>query len=232
MEQILAFTQGPLFRLAFAILVIGLLRRFVLTIWPAVAAWYRARNRNIQWSKYFKDLGSWLFPVTHASASRRLFSAVSYIFHIGLILVPIFLSDHVSLWAKGTGISLPALPETSADILTIVTIAGAAFLLIARFVYPLTQRFSSFEDYAVISTILFVFLTGYVAGRPWNPISYNAMLLLHILSGEVLMIAIPFTKLAHCILFPFTRLCTELGAKLASDVDYVYVSPITKGKSS
>ncbi len=223
MEQLLNFAQGPLFRLALAILVVGLIRRAVLMFWPAIVAWRRARDRSVQWSRYFKDLGSWLFPVTHAMTTRWAFTTVSYLFHIGLILVPLFLADHVSLWAVSTGLTLPALPNTLADGLTLLTIAGVVLILVFRVVHPMVRRLSKGEDYAVLLLILAAFLSGYVAGQPWNPLSYNAMLLLHVLSAEAVMIAIPFTKLSHCIFFPFARLCSEVGSKIASDVDYTYV---------
>ncbi|RJP29430.1 MAG: hypothetical protein C4527_11005 [Candidatus Omnitrophota bacterium] len=230
MEQMLNFAQGPLFRLAFAVLVVGLLRRAILMAWPAYVAWRRARDQSIRWSNYFKDLESWLFPLTHAMTSRLVFTAVSYFFHVGLILVPIFLADHVSLWTVSISLTLPALPKSVADILTILTMAGVTFLLVSRFVHPMMRKLSKWEDYTVLILILFAFISGYVAGRSWNPISYNAMLLLHVVSAEILMMAVPFTKLSHCILFPFARLCSEIGSKLASDINYTYVSPITRGK--
>jgi nitrate reductase gamma subunit len=45
-----------------------------------------------------------------------------------------------------------------------------------------------------------------VAAHPGvNPISWNAMMLLHVLSADLLLVLIPFTKLAHIALFPFDR---------------------------
>ncbi|MBN2328659.1 MAG: hypothetical protein JXR73_16070 [Candidatus Omnitrophica bacterium] len=232
MEEILQFTQGPLFRLAFALLVAGLFRRFVLILWPAVIAWRRSRDRSLNRKAIVRDIAIWLFPIHQAWRSQDVFTVISYVFHIGLVLVPLFLAEHVSLWAASTGITLPALPNGIADVLTILTIAGVSILLVVRLTSRLVRTFTRTEDIVVLVMILLPFLTGYAASASWNPFSYNLMLLLHILSAEALMIAIPFTKLSHCIFFPFSRVCAELGSKLVTDCDYTYTSPLAKGTES
>ena len=51
------------------------------------------------------------------------------------------------------------------------------------------------------------FLSGFLAAHPTvNPLPWSWMMLLHILSAELLLVAVPFTKLAHVVLFPFDRL--------------------------
>jgi len=201
-------------------------------LWPAYSAWRRSRDRSLNWSGILRDIASWLVPISHAWRNRDLFTVVSYIFHIGLILVPLFLAEHLSLWRTATGLSLPALPNRLADALTILTIAGASVLLIVRLTSRLMRTFTRKEDLLVLAMILLPFLTGYAAGASWNPFSYNFMLLLHVLSAEALMIAIPFTKLSHCIFFPFSRFCAELGSKLVNDNEYLYKSPLAKESKS
>jgi len=232
MDQALDFTQGPLFRLAFVILIAGLIRRFVLIAWPMLAAWIRARDRSLNWAAIFRDIGVWLFPIGHVWRSKDIFTIVSYAFHIGLILVPLFLMEHVSLWTASSGLTLPVLPKLAADIFTVVTILGVSILLVVRIVSRLVRTFTRTEDYVALLLILVPFLSGLLAGRPWNPLSCNAMLLLHILSAEALMITIPFSKLSHCIFFPFSRLCAELGSKLVTDSAYLYKSPLSEGGES
>ena len=52
-----------------------------------------------------------------------------------------------------------------------------------------------------------------VAYRQWGP--YELMMIFHVISGEVLLILIPFTKLGHMVLFFFTRafIGFEMGAR-------------------
>jgi nitrate reductase gamma subunit len=59
----------------------------------------------------------------------------------------------------------------------------------------------------VLALVLAPFLSGFLAAHPsLNPLPWSGMMLLHILSAEILLVAIPFTKLAHVVLFPFDRL--------------------------
>ena len=52
-----------------------------------------------------------------------------------------------------------------------------------------------------------LFLSGYCATHPSvNPLPWNAMMLTHLLSAELLFVVTPFTKLAHVVLFWFDRM--------------------------
>jgi hypothetical protein len=66
-------------------------------------------------------------------------------------------------------------------------------------------------DYVLLLLILNIFVSGYVAGRVWNPIPYDTLMLFHTLNGVVLLILIPFTKIAHCVLYPLIRLGSEIA---------------------
>jgi hypothetical protein len=50
-----------------------------------------------------------------------------------------------------------------------------------------------------------------VAHPAINPLPFPLMYLIHLVSAGLLLILIPFTKLAHIGLFPFSRLSWELG---------------------
>jgi hypothetical protein len=56
------------------------------------------------------------------------------------------------------------------------------------------------------------FVTGYFAYHQW--FNYPLFLNLHIFSGEIMLVAIPFTRLSHMIFSPFTRayMGSEFGA--------------------
>ena len=61
-------------------------------------------------------------------------------------------------------------------------------------------------DYVLLVTILLPFATGFMAAHPaYNPFSWHTVMLVHLLSAELLFILIPFTKLAHIVLFAFDR---------------------------
>jgi hypothetical protein len=58
------------------------------------------------------------------------------------------------------------------------------------------------------------FATGYVCSNiPISPKSYQVMMLLHIYAGDLIMMMIPFTKIAHCVLLPLSQLATGIAWK-------------------
>ncbi|MCP4704255.1 MAG: hypothetical protein GY865_06575 [candidate division Zixibacteria bacterium] len=66
---------------------------------------------------------------------------------------------------------------------------------------------SKIIDYMLLINILIPFTTGYLAMHPnLNPFSWNTVMLIHLLSAELLFVLIPFTKLAHIVLFAFDRI--------------------------
>jgi nitrate reductase gamma subunit len=65
---------------------------------------------------------------------------------------------------------------------------------------------SRFSDYCLLAVIFLPFATGYATSHPnVNPVSWEVMMLMHLLSAELLFVLIPFTKLAHIVLFFFDR---------------------------
>jgi hypothetical protein len=59
------------------------------------------------------------------------------------------------------------------------------------------------SDYLLLAVVMLPFLTGFLAYHQLGP--YRPMLILHMLAGEIMLIAIPFTRLSHMLFFFFTR---------------------------
>jgi nitrate reductase gamma subunit len=161
-----------------------------------------------------RSIGHWLLPL--ASRSMRaapLFSTVSYIFHAFIVTLPVFLLAHTVLLKNAFGFSPPSLPNAISDIMTICVMASGVFLLLRRVALEEIRVISTRSHYRILALTLLPFITGYAAAHGMGP--YKPLLLLHILSGEVLLIALPFSKLSHFILFFFTRAFVgfEMGAR-------------------
>jgi nitrate reductase gamma subunit len=75
--------------------------------------------------------------------------------------------------------------------------------LIRRLTLPEVQFVTSASDYVILAIVAAPFVTGFIAYHQW--INYQLFLILHILAGEIMLIAIPFTRLSHMIFSPFTR---------------------------
>jgi len=197
------FFTGPALWITFIIFFGGLIVRIVFLFYLS-----RERDRVVyNHASFYWGLRSiifWLIPWGSESMRRQpVFTLMAYLFHFSLITPPIFLHAHNILWDESLGISLWAMPDSWADILTLVLIISGVFLLGRRLVRPEVRILTSAWDYILLLLTMLPFLTGFMAYHQWGP--YNAMLLLHVISGEMLLILIPFSKLGHMILFFFTR---------------------------
>jgi nitrate reductase gamma subunit len=128
---------------------------------------------------------------------RALLSySAGYVFHIGLFVVVLLSAQHIKLIHALTGLSWPSLPSPFIDASAVVTLAAMLVVLADRINKPVKRFLSTFQDYAAWTLTFLPVLTGYLAARHlWFP--YTSMLALHILSAELLLIFLPFTKLMH-----------------------------------
>jgi nitrate reductase gamma subunit len=186
-------------------MVLGLFRLVIIQVYSLILRKGR-RLRNAPWKKILTDASTWVIPVRHLISGTRVFSIVSYLFHIGILAVPILLMDHIALWENFLGVNLPAIGRGLGDVLTLFTMVCIVLLFGYRLFMPRLRSMSMFMDYVLLGMIFLPFASGYLASHPnANPFPWNVMMLIHILSAEALFIAVPFTKLSHIVLFFFDR---------------------------
>ena len=200
------FAEGPFFGITFLVLVLGLGRQILLQLYFLGVKKGR-RLKRVPWKDITRETLGWAVPIRHIEPGTGLFSTSSYVMHVGLLVIPVFLVDHVVLWESFLGIGLPAIGKGTADILTLLTI-GCGLLLLGLRIFRARHRLVSRpSDYVLLLLVLLPFLSGYLASHPAvNPCPWNVMMLTHVLSGELLFVVTPFTKLAHVVLFFFDRI--------------------------
>lgn len=119
-----------------------------------------------------------------------------YVFHIGLFVIVFLFAQHIRLIQDLTGLSWPGLPTQFIDATAVVTLATMLLVLVERINKPVKRFLSTFGDYAAWALTFLPVLTGYLASRHLL-LPYTEMLALHILSVELLLAFLPFTKLIH-----------------------------------
>jgi nitrate reductase gamma subunit len=134
---------------------------------------------------------------------QPVFTIAAFVFHLSLLIVPLFLSAHILLWEEAFNVSLWSLPDGLADGMTLVLIAAVIYLGARRLIRPEVRILTSSWDYFLLVMTALPFITGFLAYHQWGP--YEVLLILHILLSQILLILIPITKLGHMILFFFTR---------------------------
>lgn len=225
----LTFAKGPLFRLSLMVMVLGLGRVLLIALMGMVQAYRRAGDKAIDWARIAKETAAGLIPSFRIHTHRWIYSAASSLFHVGLIVVPVFLHGHIQLWEKGIGLSWPVLPLLWADGLSFLVIITGAGLLLGRIAFSQSRSISRSQDFLLPLFILLTFITGVLASHPhWNPFPYPATLLVHVLSGNFLLVLVPFSKLAHVILWPFRHLATELAWRFPPDAGSKILSTLGK----
>jgi nitrate reductase gamma subunit len=220
MEYFLDFARGPLFRLCFALMVLGLARIFFLDTWAAFKAYRKAGDKKMPWKLIISRQWEWIFPVKRIVHNFDFYSVFSILFHVGLIVIPIFLFAHIELWKESVGISWFALPYDWSFWLTAGTIFFMAVLFISRMAVKSIRALSKRQDYLWLILLFIPFATGFIcANLNINPQSYKFFMLMHVLSGDLIFILIPFSKIAHCVLFPLSQIISSLAWKFPPETD-------------
>ena len=93
------------------------------------------------------------------------------------------------------------------DVLTILVIVAVVFLVLRRIALPEVRLITTAYDYLMIAIAVAPFITGFIAAHGAS--NYNFWIIAHVLCGEIVLVAIPFTKLSHFILFFLSR--AQLG---------------------
>lgn len=160
-----------------------------------------------------RSLWHWLIPYNSVNMRQQsLFTLVSFAFHISLLMTPLFCLAHVILFYESWGVGWWALPAAAADIMTLVVIGACIFFFLRRLMQADVAYLTSPMDLGLIILVSLPFVTGFwaqhsILGSPW-------MSILHVFSGELLLVVIPFTRLSHALSFFITRsyMGSEFGA--------------------
>jgi len=220
MESMLEFARGPLFRFSIIIMILGLARLLALDLYSIFRAHQKAGDKTIPWGLIISRSIDWLFPVKRIAHNRPIYSIFSILFHVGLLLVPLFLFAHIQLWEKGIGFSWPALPYNWAYWLTISTIVFAVLLIIGRIFNKSSSFISRKQDFLWPVLLLIPFVTGFVCSHlSVSPSNYQFFMLIHVLSGNLIFLLMPFTKIAHCVLMPLSQVICALAWKFPAETD-------------
>ncbi len=196
------FIRGPFVSIAFIIFILGLIFQLIQFFRLTKEKEWVYPPLDVKREK--KTIGKWaIFCLASLNGTLwktdPLITAVTSVFHVLLILVPILLLGHNILLDQSWGLSLWSLPESITDILTLVFLICVVFFFGRRLFLSRVRAITTLYDYVILLIAAAPFLTGYIAYHQW--FNYGTVITLHILAGEVMLISIPFTKLGHMLFF-------------------------------
>jgi nitrate reductase gamma subunit len=205
------FVSGPLVWIAFIGFFAGVAYRIVTmarlarkerVVLPTLDAKYGLRSL-VHWIVPFAGRKTRLHPV---------YTVISYAFHICLLATPLFLMGHAVMWQEAWGIRWWSLPEGVADVMTLLVIFACLFFIVRRMIRAEVRNVTDAPDFLLAAVVMAPFVTGFVAHQQWLP--YRPMLIVHMVSGALALLLIPWTRLVHMVWFSFTRayMGSEFGA--------------------
>lgn len=193
--EFLLWVRGPAFDVATVIMCAGIVVR-ILEIYLLGRKPNLAEARG---SAMAGGLGTMLrrtLPDAGTFKRSRLTIITGWVFHVGLFVVIFLFVPHILVFERALGISWPGLPSNIVDAVSALTIIALIVVLIHRLHDPVLRLLSEFNDYLVWAVTILPVVTGWLAfHRVGAPAS--ALIGIHILSVELLMVLFPFTKLSH-----------------------------------
>ena len=191
----LTWVRGPALSWALAICAFGILLRFF-----EILGLGRKKDlfipRDMTPGSGWKTILSRSVPPAGMVARSPSTYIAGYVFHVGLFVSFFLFAPHIELVRGTLGLSWPALPSALVDALAVASILALAVLLGSRLTDPVKRFLSGFQDYLAWAVTLLPLLTGYLAFHHLL-LEYTLMLAIHILSVELLLVVLPFTKLFH-----------------------------------
>jgi nitrate reductase gamma subunit len=211
--DIYELVRGPLAWIALTIFVLGCLYRIVFLLYTSKKEIVLDSSRSA--ADAVRSILHGLIPFGSTYMRKQpLFTIISFIFHLCVVLLPIFLLAHIVLWYESWEIQWWSLPDLPADLMALWVILACVYFIFRRLLIREVKQVTRPMDFGLLIVILLTFLTGFLAYHQWGP--YRSVLILHIISSEILLVVLPFSKLGHMLFFGFSRayMGSEFGKHL------------------
>jgi len=203
MNTLYNFVSGPLAWVAFIVFFAGILFRLIHLL-VLVHKKERFVYTYMSWKYGLRSILHWMTPFATVNMRKHpVLTIVTFAFHLCLIITPVFLLAHVILVEESWNVSWWSLPDKLSQYMTLIVIGSCIFFLIRRRISVEVRYVTAAADYVILAMVAAPFVTGFLAYFQW--FGYPYVTILHILCGEILLIAIPFTRLIHMFFAPLTR---------------------------
>ena len=208
------FLRGPMMWVSVIICIGGLAVRmiqFIILTRKAEPVFFATAKKDIE-KKSAKNITllslkfiKLLFQKTDRTIlkTQPLLALLTFIFHFCIIVTPVFLLAHNILFFESWGFDFLSFSEVLSDTLTAALIVCGIIFFIRRILVPEVRAVSRIQDYILLLITIGPFVTGFLAYHQF--FEYKTMVMLHIVSGQLMLVAIGITKLSHMVFFFFSR---------------------------
>jgi nitrate reductase gamma subunit len=208
---LLEFARGPALVVSVTVLVLGVAWRLYAIFRRPVPVDFSESRSTAVVSGALRAVVSRMWP-QRTFRNRSLVATLNaYGYHIGLALVVFGFAPHIAFVKRFTGLAWPAVPGWLFVGGVGLVFIGMIYALVARMTSPVLRRLSTFDDYASWIVTILPILTGMMlptlpldSPYPVTPL-YPLPVAMHLLSVELLLVWLPFSKLSHAFLVFATR---------------------------
>ena len=201
----LSFAEGPLLWIVFVLFGTGLLLRTVFFVLSIIRR-RPSLDRHPALNARPVIILRLLLPFHNAILKKPFYSLLRYVFHICLLVVPIWYASHISLWEESRfEWYWTPIPDEWADAMTLILLGICTYFLLRRIILGIIRKSASIGDYLFIILTALPFLTGYLlthGNLDHLPFFKTYLWYFHVLSAEAMLIMI-------VILFLRTRLTAD-----------------------
>lgn len=210
--DLITFARGAALNAAFAIFILGIAWRLISIFRHPAKSDLSLPRTTRTLSGAIRTIFSRMVPHREFRASTRFSVINGYVFHLGLAIIVFGFLPHIVFINRLTGISWPALPNGVVYLVAAITIMSLLIALMVRMNNPVLALLSNFDDYFSWLVTMLPLATGMAAlgslGESDSALgaSQNGLAVaVHLLSFELLLIWLPFGKLAHAVLVFVSR---------------------------
>ncbi|MCW8825749.1 MAG: hypothetical protein OQK78_04920 [Gammaproteobacteria bacterium] len=196
-NELLLWAKGPAFEWALGIMIFGIVIRLIEIFSLGRRVDYSVARENSPGSG-LKTIFSRSYKVELSTPQVTRTVITGYIFHIGLLITVALFIPHIEIWRSIIGFGWPGLPTSIVDFVAVITMLTLLVVLVDRLTNPVKKQLSTIGDYLAWLVTFLPLLTGYLTYHHLG-LPYTEMLAIHIISVELLMIILPFTKLIHSV---------------------------------
>ena len=210
--ELLDLARGPALWASLAVLLAG-------TVWRIGAIFRFGTKIDLSEPRSKRLLAGAWGTIIGGMVLRREFrnaatlaASNAYVYHIGLAVIVFGYVPHVYFVERLTGLWWPPLPSAIVYVAVAVTFVSLFIALLYRLTDPVRRLISSFDDYFSWFIVLLPLVTGMAAlSQPFAPDAAPQPpldplpLAIHLLSVELLIMWLPFGKLAHSFLVFISR---------------------------
>jgi nitrate reductase gamma subunit len=193
--EILTWARGPGLALALAIGLFGIVLR-IIEIQALGRKADLAKPREVTPGSGWRTILSRSLPPPGMMKRAPLTYIGGYVFHIGLAIAVFGFAPHIELIKGLFGVRWPGLPNLVVDLATIAAIIAMVAVLVGRLGDPVKRLLSGFGDWLAWALTFVPLATGYAAFHHMLA-EYTLLLAIHVLSVDLLLALLPFTKLFH-----------------------------------